>query len=173
MPSFNHSYICAQLMRQFLLDESLQPMPDLTLDIESGMSPDISVFRKEEVKPDFFEDILKAKKAPVLAVEVMGLHQSIQEMLDSAKLLLKAWVKAVWIVEPYARSVFVLSGKEQRLFHQELVETEGIRVDFAKVFFVERWRGTAVVSSGKQLTSGQAAIMPPAVSSSAAGILRH
>jgi Uma2 family endonuclease len=159
-------------MRQLLLDESLQPMPDLALDIENGMNPNISVFRKEDVKPNFFEDTLKAKKMPVLAVEVMGLHQSVQEMLDRAKLLLKAWVKAVWIVEPYARSVFVLSGREQRLFHQELVETEGIRVDFAKVFFAERRRESAAFSE-KPIASGLAtAIMPPAAAS-AARILSH
>lgn len=173
MPSFNHSYICAQIMRQLLLDESLQPMPDLALDIENGMSPDISVFRKEDVKPNFFEDTLKAKTMPVLAVEVMGLHQSVQEMLDRAKLLLKAWVKAVWIVEPYARSVFILSGREQRLFHQELVETEGIRVDFAKVFSAERRRGEAVFHNGKPLAVGQTAIMSHTVGPAAAGILHH
>ena len=169
MPSFNHSYICAQI----LLDDSLQPMPDMTLDIENGMSPDISIFRKEDVKPDFLEDILKVKKMPELTVEVMGLHQSVQEMLDSAKLLLKAWVKAVWIVEPYARSVFVLSGKEQRIFHEELVETEGIRVDFAKVFSVEHRRGAVVFNNGKPLSSGQTAIMPSAIGLPTVGILHH
>jgi len=172
MPSFNHSYICAQIMRQLMLDESLQPMPNLSLDIENGMNPDIAVFRKEDVKPDFFEDILKVKKMPVLAVEIMSLHQSIQEMLDRSKLLLKAWVKAVWIVEPYAKSVFVLSGRGQRLFHQELVETEGIQVDFAKVFSVDRRKGAAV-SNGTLLSPGQAAVIPPAVGPQVGGILRH
>jgi Uma2 family endonuclease len=172
MPSFNHSYICAQIMRQLMLDESLQPMPNLSLDIENGMNTDIAVFKKEDVKPDFFEDIFKVKKMPALTVEVMSLHQSIQEMLDRSKLLLKAWVKAVWIVEPYAKSVFVLSGREQRLFHQELVETEGIQVDFAKVFSADRRKGAAV-SNGTLLSSGQAAVIPPAVGPQVGGILRH
>uniref|UniRef100_UPI0040564F8C hypothetical protein n=1 Tax=Candidatus Electronema sp. TaxID=2698783 RepID=UPI0040564F8C len=109
---------------------------------------------------------------PVLAVEVMGLHQSVQEMLDHAKLLLKAWVKAVWIVEPYARSVFVLSGREQRLSHQELVETEGIRVDFAKVFSAERRRESAAFS-GKPIASGLAATIMPPAAASVARILSH
>ncbi len=47
MPSLNHSYICAQIMRQLLQDESLQPLPELTLDIENGLTPYISVFQKE------------------------------------------------------------------------------------------------------------------------------
>ena len=134
MPSLNHSYICAQIMRQLLKDESLQPLPELTLDIEKGLTPDISVFRKEQIKPNFFEDILRMKELPVLAVEVISSSQSIQELLEKAKVLVKAGVATVWTVEPYGRSIFAVSSNEQKLFHEELVAAEGISVDFAKVF---------------------------------------
>ena len=134
MPSLNHSYICAQIMRQLLKDESLQPLPELTLDIEKGLTPDISVFRKEQIKPNFFEDILRMKELPVLAVEVISSSQSIQELLEKAKVLVKAGVATVWTVEPYGRSIFAVSSTEQKLFHEELVAAEGISVDFAKVF---------------------------------------
>jgi len=43
MPSLNHSYICAQVMRQLLQDDSIQPLPELTLDIDNGLTLDISV----------------------------------------------------------------------------------------------------------------------------------
>jgi len=52
MPSLNHSYICAQIMRQLLQDELIQPLPELTLDIDNGLTPDISVFKKDRVAID-------------------------------------------------------------------------------------------------------------------------
>ena len=55
MPSLNHSYICAQVMRQLLQDDSIQPLPALTLEIENGLTPDISVFKKEDIQPDFLK----------------------------------------------------------------------------------------------------------------------
>ena len=134
MPSLNHSYICAQIMRQLLQNESLQPLPELTLDIENGLTPDISVFQKEKIKPNFFEDILRVKDLPILAIEVISSSQSIQELLEKAKFLVKAGVQTVWTVEPYGRSIFVVSSNEQSLFHEEVVASNGVTVDFSKVF---------------------------------------
>jgi Uma2 family endonuclease len=134
MPSLNHSYICAQLMRQLLQDESIQPMPELTLDIENGLTPDISVFKKEKIQPNFFEDILKVKELPVLAIEVISSSQSIQAILEKSKLLVNSGIKTVWTVEPYGRSVFVIDSKDKRLFHEDVIESEGVRVDFKRVF---------------------------------------
>ena len=45
------------------------------------------MFKKEKIKPDFFEDILKVKELPVLAVEVISSSQNIQTILEKAKLL--------------------------------------------------------------------------------------
>jgi len=134
MPSLNHSYICAQIMRQLLQDEKIQPLPELTLDVENGLTPDISVFPKEQIRPNFFEDVLKVKDLPVVAIEVISSSQSIQAILEKAKLLVNCGVRTVWTVEPYGRSVFVINGDGKKLFHEEVVESEGIRVDFSKVF---------------------------------------
>jgi hypothetical protein len=49
-------------------------------------------------------------------------------------LLVQAGVKTVWTVEPYGRSIFVISLRGKELFHEEKVASEGIQVDFAKVF---------------------------------------
>lgn len=121
-------------MRQLLQDESLQPLPELTLDIENGLTPDISVFKKEKIRPNFFEDILRVKELPILAIEVISSSQSIQELLEKAKMLVRSGVTTGWTVEPYGRSIFVVSDKEKKLFHEDVVATEGIKVDFAKVF---------------------------------------
>jgi len=134
MPSLNHSYICAQLMRQLLQNENIQSLPELTLDIENGLTPDISVFPKDQVRPNFFEDVLKMQQTPVLAIEVISSSQNIQTMIEKAKLLVRSGVRAVWTIEPYGRSIFVSSPDGEKLFHEEVVESEGIRVDFSKIF---------------------------------------
>lgn len=134
MPSLNHSYICAQVMRQLLQDDSIQPLPELTLDIDNGLTPDISVFKKEKIQPNFFEDILKVKDLPILAIEIISSSQSIQSILEKSKLLVNSGVKTVWTVEPYGRSIFVINKEGKKLFHEDIVESEGIKVDFTRVF---------------------------------------
>ena len=134
MPSLHHSYVCAQMMRQLLQDNHIQSLPELTLDIENGLTPDISVFLSEQIRLDSFEDTLKVQQVPLLAIEIISSSQNIQAMLAKAKTLLKAGVKVVWTVEPYGRSIFVSTGQSERLFHEEPVESEGIRVDFSQVF---------------------------------------
>ena len=134
MPSLNHSYICLQILRQLLQNEKIDPLPELTLDIANGLTPDISIFPKEQVQPNFFHDVSKFQQLPVLAIEVISSSQTIQELLEKATQLVKSGVKTVWTVEPHSRSVFVTTQTEQKLFHNEVVENEGIKVDFAKVF---------------------------------------
>ena len=134
MPSLNHSYICAQVMRQLLQDDAIQPLPELTLDIDNGLTPDISVFKKEQIQPNFFEDVLKMKELPILAIEVISSSQSIQAILEKSKLLVNSGVKTVWTIEPYGRSIFVINQAGKQLFHENMVESEGIKVDFSKVF---------------------------------------
>ena len=134
MPSLNHSYVCTQIMKQLLQNEELQPLPELTLDIDKGLTPDISVFPKANIQPDFFTDILKVQQLPLLAIEIVSSSQSIQALLDKANLLVNAGVKTAWVVEPYSRSIFVINNQIKTLFHEESVESDGIQVDFAKVF---------------------------------------
>ena len=123
-------------MRQLLQDDLIQPLPGLTLDIGNGLTPAISVFKKEKIEPNFFEDILKVKDLPVLAIEVISSGQSIQAILEKSKILVASGVNTVWTVEPYGRSVFVVNTTEKQLFHEDIVESEGIKVDFTQVFRV-------------------------------------
>lgn len=134
MPSLNHSYICLQITRQLLLNDAIEPLPELTLDIANGLTPDISVFPKDQIQPNFFHDVIKFKESPLLAIEVISASQTIQEMLAKALLLVQGGVKSVWTVEPHSQSVFVTTATKEALFHREVVESEGIKVDFAKVF---------------------------------------
>jgi Uma2 family endonuclease len=134
MPSLNHSYICLQILRQLVLVEKVEPLPELTLEIANGLTPDISVFPKGQLQANLFHDVTRVQQMPTLAIEVVSSSQTISEMLEKATQLIKAGVKVVWTVEPYSRSVFVTTQTTEQLFHQELVESEGITIDFAKVF---------------------------------------
>ena len=134
MPSLNHSYICLQITKQLLLNETIEPLPELTLDIANGLTPDICVFPKNLIQPNFFHDVSKFQEKPLVAIEVISASQTIQEMLAKATVLIQGGVKSVWTVEPHSHSVFVTTATQETLFHRELVESEGIKVDFAKVF---------------------------------------
>jgi Uma2 family endonuclease len=137
MPSLNHSYICAQLMRQLLQNENIQPLPELTLDIGNGLTPDISIFPKEKIRPDFFEDILKIKELPILVIEIVSPIQTIHAVMEKSKQMVNSGVNTAWTVEPCSRSIFVIDKQGKKLYHEESVESEGITVDFSEVFSKE------------------------------------
>ena len=134
MPSFNHSYICLQTILQLNQNPAIVPLPELTLDIDKGLTPDISVYPKEKVKPNFFQDVTKYPEMPSLAVEIISASQNIQDLLDKAKVLVGHGVKAVWTVEPFTNTVFVTTQDGEKRFHNEEVESEGIKVDFRQIF---------------------------------------
>ena len=134
MSSLNHSYVCLQLMKQLIINEDIEPLPELTLDIANGLTPDISVFEKTKIKPNSFRDIPRFQEKPSLVIEVVSSSQTIQEMLQKAHQLVDEGVKVVWTVEPYSRTVFVTTPDEETLFHEEVIENEGIKIDFSKIF---------------------------------------
>lgn len=134
MPSLNHSYICFQLMKQLISNEAIVALPELTLNIGNGLTPNISIFLQDQIKPNFFEDVFKFPDKPIIAIEVISSSQTIQEMLQKAKQLVRAEVKATWTVEPYSHTVFVTTIDRETLFHEEVVESEGVQVDFSRIF---------------------------------------
>lgn len=134
MPSLNHSYICIEVIKQLLDNKEFQPLPELTLDIENGLTPDLSVFSKKQVRPNFLRDIVKFKEMPLVAIEVISPTQNIQDVLEKAASLVKSGVKAAWTIEPYGRTIFVTTEKGDNIIHEGVVETEGVKVDFSKIF---------------------------------------
>lgn len=134
MPTLNHSYICSQIMRQLLPNEQIEVLPELTLAIGNGLTPDISVYPKEEIKPNFWSDITRFEKPPLLAIEVISPSQNIQDLLEKAKLLVQSGAKAVWTIEPFGYSIWVTTEKGTKLFHNATVESEGVKVDFQRIF---------------------------------------
>ena len=110
------------------------PLPNLTLDIDEGLTLDISVYPKEMVKPNFFRDIARFPEMPIIAIEIVSASQNIEDLIVKAQTLVDNGIKAVWTVEPFTNTVFVTDKTGEKRFHNEVVESEGIQVDFRQIF---------------------------------------
>jgi len=134
MPSFNHSYICAEIIEQISESKQFKALPELTLDIGNGLTPDVSIYLRSKIKPNFLRDFPKYPEMPVVAIEVISASQNIQDLLEKAQLLVANGVKAVWTIEPFSNSIFVTTKDGEEIFHNQAVESKGIKVDFRKIF---------------------------------------
>ena len=134
MPSFNHSYICNRVLRQLFENDKIDALPEQTLDIDTGITPDISVYPTQQVKPNFLQDFVRYPEMPILAIEIISASQNIQDLLDQARKLVSVGIKAVWTIEPFGRTIFVTTREGEEIFHNQEVESEGIKVDFRKIF---------------------------------------
>jgi Uma2 family endonuclease len=134
MPSFNHSYICWKISQAVSSNEKFAPLPELTLNIGNGIIPDISVFPIEKIKPNFLRDIPRFPETPLLAIEVISASQNIQDLLEKAQILIQHGVKTVWTVEPFGNTVFVTTKDGEKRLHNQIIESEGIKVDFRQIF---------------------------------------
>ena len=131
-PSLSHSYICTKILKQ-LIETDFEPLVELTLDIEGALTPDISVY-KDIVIPDFLEDKVKYDIMPILAIEILSPSQNILELVNKAKRMIKAQIIWVWIVDTYARTVIVMGENSRDTVHRDIVESEGIKVNFKEIF---------------------------------------
>lgn len=135
MPSLNHSYLCTQLLRQLLQKPDIIPLAELTLNIEKGLTPDISIYPAGKIAPDFFNDVFRYDEPPIIAIEIVSASQHIQRILRKAEQLAEAGVSTVLTLEPFTRTVFITrKGEENRLVHNQPVEVEGITIDFKAIF---------------------------------------
>ncbi len=134
MPSFNHSIICNRLLKQLFADDKIEALPELTLNISRGITPDISIYPKENVTPDFLKDFTRYPDMPILAIEVISASQNIQDLLEKSEMLVANGVKAVWTIEPFTSTIFVTTTNGIKRFNNQAIESEGITVDFPKIF---------------------------------------
>ena len=134
MPSLNHSVICNRLLKQLFLNETIEALPELSLDIDKGITPDISVYPVAKIQPNFRRDITKFGEMPILAIEVISASQNIQDLLIKADILVANGVKAVWTIEPFTNTIFVTTKGSEEKFTSQEIESEGIKVDFRKIF---------------------------------------
>ena len=134
MPSFNHSYLCGEILLCLAQNPAIKALPELTLDIDRGLTPDISVYPKEKIRPNFWQDFIKYPEMPILAIEVISASQNIQDLLEKSEMLVANGVQAVWTIEPFTNTIFVTTKDGIKKFTNQEIESEGISVDFQKVF---------------------------------------
>jgi Uma2 family endonuclease len=136
MPSLNHSYICSRILRQLFDNQAIEVLPELTIDIDKGLTPDISVYKATEIQPNFSRDMTKMAQMPILVIEVISANQNIQDILEKSERLVQSGIKAAWAVEPYTRTIFVTTENGEDRIYNQTVTTENIVVDFKKIFDV-------------------------------------
>ena len=112
----------------------IKALPELSLDIDKGITPDISVFPKDQIKPNFRRDVTKFPEMPILAIEVISASQNIQDLLVKADALVAHGVRTVWTIEPFTETIFVTTQSGEEKFSSQTIESEGIKVDFQKIF---------------------------------------
>lgn len=132
--SLNRSYLCLQIIRELLANPEIEPLPELTLDLDEGITPAICAYPKAKIKPNFLRDISRFGEMPILAIEVISAGQNIQDLLEQAEILVTRGVKAVWTIEPFSGSIFVTDSAGEKVFYNQAVESEGVKVDFKKIF---------------------------------------
>jgi Uma2 family endonuclease len=134
MPSFNHSYLCAEIMEQLYSNKAIKALPELTLEIGKGLTPDICVYPKEKVAPNFLKDYAKYPEMPLLAIEIISATQNIQDLLEKAEVLIAHGIKTVWTIEPFTNTIFVTTPSGVKKYPSQEIESEGVKVDFTKIF---------------------------------------
>lgn len=133
-PSLNHSYICKRIIVEIEQSGKWEAWPELTLDIEGGLVPDIAIYKTGMLKPDFTEDKTRCEILPLVAVEIVSPSQSIHELMLKAQKFLRARIPAVWTVEPYGGVIYISKENETKVLIAEPVESEGVKLDFSKIF---------------------------------------
>jgi Uma2 family endonuclease len=134
MPSLNHSWICAEILRQLFQQTQVQALPELTLELGGQpMIPDISVFA-EPLLVNLRQDQIRVRQVPMLAIEVVSPKQPTADVLEKARQLQQWGVPTVWVVEPTTEAVIVLDQGQERVARGEVVSCGHTRVDFSKIF---------------------------------------
>ena len=93
MPSLNHSYLCSWILRQLFQYPAVEALTELTIDVDKGLTPDISVYPAGVLRPNFSRDITRMPDLPLLAIEVISASQNIQDLLEISKVLVNHNIK--------------------------------------------------------------------------------
>ncbi|MBV7336139.1 Uma2 family endonuclease [Chloroflexi bacterium TSY] len=149
MSSFNHGYLQIKIGAHFLNEPNLTPSSEFTLDISAlskipeielaekpnSLEPDIAVYRERPV--DFYNDDLKGKQMPLLAVEILSPRQGVQALVDKFKIYFALGVQSCWLVYPYAQSIAVYRAPDDfEMFAKgDLVDdVVNIRLPLSEIF---------------------------------------
>ncbi|XCN74287.1 MAG: Uma2 family endonuclease [Candidatus Electrothrix aestuarii] len=133
-PSLNHSYLCRRIIVELEKTGKWEAWPELTLDIGAGLIPDLAVYKRGTIRPNFHEDSTKCAVLPQLVIEVASPSQSIHELMQKAERFLKEGIAAVWTIEPYGQLVYVSRPGSRKVELTGQVSSEGVSVNFSDIF---------------------------------------
>lgn len=110
-PSFNHSYLQARLVTALSLTKKYTVLSELSLDIEGKeYRPDICLYPMR--KANYWHDIVKMKEMPLLAIEILSMSQTIQELTDKFEVYFKAGIKSCWLVMPIPSTITIFKDSD-------------------------------------------------------------
>lgn len=134
MPSLNHSYLTKKLTIFIDSLDNWEAWPELTLELKEFQGyPDISVYPKRELKPNFIKDTIGCKKIPFLVIEITSPTQGLQKLLEKAELLINSGVEYVCIIEPFTKSILVIGKDGIQRYQEKIVTIKDISIDFAEI----------------------------------------
>lgn len=133
-PSVNHSYLCRKIILAVEQTGQWEAWPELTLDIEGGLIPDLAIYPAGALTPNFVEDQTRCVILPKVVVEVVSPSQPIHGLMLKAGKFLKAGVPTIWTIEPYGQVIYISTVQNRSVQLAGIVENEGVRVDFSSIF---------------------------------------
>ncbi len=142
MPSRNHSIIQANVVvalnTRYRNTYSILSELSLTLG-DVSVTPDVCVYPKLAI--DWSSDVVKMTAPPLLAIEILSATQSTQDLVDKIYAMLRAGVKACWLVQPpiQAVTVFVDGAKPKTFTDGEISDAlTGIALPIDRIFSAEQ-----------------------------------
>ena len=151
MGSLNHSLAQTQIVGQLLSDTRFTTIVELSLDIgqtdltpfgieaKRELKPDICLYPKGKLQPDWTCDVLKMQDMPLLAIEVLSPRQGIEEILAKIRAYFALGIKSCWMAIPANESITVYSkprefisfSMKDKVVVDEVVD---IRLPIKKIF---------------------------------------
>jgi len=127
MGSLNHSMVQGQITGILFADKRFRIMPELSLDMSALDLSQFGLKAKNELKPDIsiYPNTLKGKardvprlsEIPLLAIEVISLNQTHDQLLTKFDGYFALGVKSCWLVMPMFKSIAVYSQPDKfRMF---------------------------------------------------------
>lgn len=136
VPGYNHSLVQSNVTEALRKDSSLRVFCELNLELNGWRCvPDVCVFRRGGGL--LAEDMAWVKDAPLMAVEIFSLTQTMEEMMSKVNRLLAEGVGSVWLVIPDLRVVTIFQKGHPLLSasHGALTDpATGLSVEVSELF---------------------------------------
>jgi Uma2 family endonuclease len=139
MPNALHSKLESDIVFQLRIkyDEQFDFLPELSLKIEPGATPDICIYPKRQA---FVRSEIKAKETemPLTTIEILSPSQSIEKMAEKIRDdYFPAGIKSAWIVVPAFKAIHLMLPGDQNLYFDKGELTDpatGIQLSIEKLF---------------------------------------